>query len=312
MKVLVLGGTRFAGLAVVRALVRAGAAVTVASRRAGSAPAGVEAVTGERIEALARLSGRQFDVVLDFIAYDGKAVGQLAAASVRTGLLILVSSAWISRRYPDTPVDGPVQGPATQPPTMMDLTCRYLDGKAQAEAATLAAGGVVVRLPVIWGARDHTGRLDFYRSRIRAGGGLLAVDGGDNPAQVVWSEDVAEALVRLLPKAASRPVWEGLPDGGAPVSRILQDIAQAEGRPVHLVPVARHRLEAVLPAYLEAEPLWRESALPLSAANIFDAVGHAPTPRLDWLARVTGDPCPPPDARMRAAELACIRELHHA
>ena len=43
-----------------------------------------------------------------------------------------------------------------------------------------------------------------------------------------------------------------------------------------LVDVPLAELTRYLPAYLEQEPFWRESALPVTAANIYSALGMTP------------------------------------
>jgi hypothetical protein len=53
-------------------------------------------------------------------------------------------------------------------------------------------------------------------------------------------------------------------------------MAVAAGVTAKLVDLPVAELARDLPVYLDQEPFWRESALPLTAANIYAAVGMAP------------------------------------
>ena len=96
MKILVIGGTRLLGLALVRALLAAGHRVTVVSRRAENCPEGVECLKGDRQEGLRQLAGSKFDATFDFIAYDSLAPQQVFA-EVQYGTYVLISSTWMVR-----------------------------------------------------------------------------------------------------------------------------------------------------------------------------------------------------------------------
>ena len=47
---------------------------------------------------------------------------------------------------------------------------------------------------------------------------------------------------------------------------------------MNFVDVSIEELAQNLPAFLDKEPFWRETALPLTAANIFSAINMKPTP----------------------------------
>ncbi len=318
MDILVLGGTRFTGRATARALSAAGHAVTVASRRQPDDDA-IRWVGGERADILARLHGRSFDVVVDFIAYDHDAVEQ-ALAAIRCGVYVLISSSWVARlRDGAAATDAIEDVPSAPPPRMLEVTWRYLAGKVEAERAVAAARrhqtpATIVRLPILWGEGDRTGRLEFYRRRFADGGPVIAVDGGMNLAQIAWSEDIAGALVRWLGAAdpAKRSIWEGLPDAGIPVRSLLCSIAAVDRRAADLVDIPASLLERHLPKYLEVEPLWRERAHAPTAANLFLVTRSTSTPHDAWLARVCGPLAAQDMPELRCRERTLAGELRHA
>ena len=95
MQILVLGGTKFAGRAIVEAALGRGDAVTLFNRgktNPGLYP-GVETVIGDRTEDLSPLDGRAFDAVIDVACYD-PAVARRSAEAFRdrAGRYVFVSS----------------------------------------------------------------------------------------------------------------------------------------------------------------------------------------------------------------------------
>lgn len=319
-RILVLGGTRFAGRATVAALLESGQEVTVLSRRPELCPPGARAIGGERREGLAALRGETFDATIDFICFDGKGPGEVMAA-VDTAHYLLVSSTWLCKLAPDMAADAPV--PAEPWPGFAQLpaiTRDYLAGKAAAEEtlARLRMAGrhaISLRLPILMGEGDPTGRLDFYVDRILRGEPVIAVDGGANSAQIAWSGDVARILAAwaAAPSAfAASPIWEGLPDDGRTVAEWLALLAQLLDRPLTLAAAPASLLAEKLPAYLTEEPLWRERALARTGANLFGAAEVAPTPVARWLAEPALRSAARPTAVSPGAaeEAALIRELH--
>jgi nucleoside-diphosphate-sugar epimerase len=309
-RVLVLGGTRFVGRRTAIQLAEAGHEVTVLSRRAAEVP-GTRRIVAERAAGLASLAGERFDLVLDFIAYDESGFSDACAVGET---YLGISSAWLPR-LSCVAADAPVPPDDSHAPlTMLALTRRYLLGKARLEDAVRErrmAGGkaAVVRLPILMGDGDHTGRLEFYRARIADGGGVLMVDGGVNEAQILWSEDAARALTALVGSgiAGSRWIWEALPDAGHPVRDLVATVAHFMNTQARLFEVPAQSA-ASIKGYLEAEPLWRESALRRTASNVFTGLGLQPTPAGQWLARVP-DAGTVPDPDMRKAEIALVGSL---
>lgn len=285
MRILILGGTRFLGRRVAETLAAAGHELTLLSRRPGSVPPGARQVCAERGAGLDALKGSRFDLVLDFICHDDAGPADVAA-SVAPERYVLISSTWVPRLWSGSRADelGPGAGPAAAAAANLPpVTVNYLSEKVRAEQAVarLRKAGheaVSLRLPIMLGAGDHTGRLDFYRHRLADGGPLIAVAGGSNHAQIAVMEDLAQALVHWVDTAdiGRLPVWEGLPGEGCSVRAILERMAASAGTTADLVDVPVAELARHFPAYLEQEPFWRESVLAVTAANIYAATGMVP------------------------------------
>ena len=282
MRILILGGTRFLGRRVAETLLVAGHDLTLLSRRSGGAPTGAKHICAERGAGLAKLKDSCFDLVLDFICYDNEGLDQLVA-NIVFERYVLISSSWLPRLWSGARADELATGPTTAAAQLPDVTLSYLSGKLLAEQALtklrqLGCKAVSLRLPIMLGEGDHTGRLDFYRSRMADGGPLIVVDGGQNYAQITVMANLAQAIVRWSTESdiCRFPVWEALPDEGRSVRAIIETMAAAAGVTATLVDVPAAELARDLPTYLEQEPFWRESALPRTAANIYSAVDMVP------------------------------------
>ena len=282
MRILILGGTRFLGRRVAEILVAAGHELTLLSRRSGSVSKGARQICAERGAGLHALKGDQFDLVLDFICHDGDGPVEVAM-SIDPVRYVLISSTWVPRLWFGARADELHPGLAPVTTDLPAVTVDYLNGKVLAEqaVASLRKAGrdaVTLRLPIMLAEGDHTGRLDFYRRRFADGGRVIAVDGGHNSAQIAVMDDLAQALVRWVEGTdiGRLPIWEGLPGEGRSVRSILELMATSWGAKAKLMDVPMGELARDLPAYLEQEPFWRETALPVTEANIYAAVGVTP------------------------------------
>ena len=286
-----MGGTRFLGRALVEQLLKSGHHVTVLSRHPEKCPAGAVSVGGERGDVLTRLSGQTFNAVFDFIAYEAAAPKQVLD-SIRFGAYIMISSTWVTRIAKgaaikaDEAVTAIEQG---RPDFMLDITYNYLKGKVSAEEVVLKrhkekGDAAILRLPIIWGQGDPTGRFVFYLRRIMEGGPVICVNGGRNRAQILWKEDIANLICNKVPLSSGRPILEALPDSnGIEVREIVKLIACAIGKKAELKSVSLPQLKAESPAYLDEEPLWREKPLAMTKNNLFKNLSVKSTPYAEWL-----------------------------
>lgn len=257
------------------------------------APRGALVYGGERSEALKHLSKENcFDMVIDFTAYDAEAVKQALEAFPDTEYL-LISSIWVTKIAEGITADSAVPSGVVAPVNLPEITRHYITDKAGAEYQVLQArnnGRIAasLRLPVLWGESDHTGRLDFYRQRILDGNPLILVNGGKNLAQIAWHEDIAEVISRFVcsQSLAKYPYLDALPDDGNSVASIVGTISDAEGVDLLSVEISEKMLSQEIPEYLLREPLWREKSIAPGTGNIFNITGYEPHPVDEWLAEI--------------------------
>jgi nucleoside-diphosphate-sugar epimerase len=261
VRVLVLGGTRFVGLALVEQLLAAGHRVALVHRGTHE-PESLRAA--EHIHADRRELGRHRrelvgfkpDVAIDMAAMtaaDAAAAIDVLDASVPT---VVASSADVYRacegvfenRFVD-PVplaeDAPLRaGPApdreTVPPGWAYDPASY--EKLDVERAYLDRGAVVCRLPMVYGERDYKCREEFVLRRVRAGRRRIPV----GPGSFLWSRGYAPELARGLLLAAERgieaEVFNLAEPASAPIRDWVEQILEAAGHEAELVPAPEDRL----------------------------------------------------------------------
>ncbi len=214
MNILILGGTQFSGLHLVRAAVAAGHSVTVVhrGRHGGNVPAGVSEVVGDRdpaagdgLERLAGLiaGGARWDAAVDMSGYVPRVVG--AAADLLgpvVGRYLFVSTVAV---YPGGLEGAPDEGsPVVElaDPAVEEITAATYGGlKVLCERVLqdkLGDRAVVVRPGFIAGPGDPTDRFTYWARRLAAGGPVLTPAEVDFPARWIDGRDLADFMLRCV------------------------------------------------------------------------------------------------------------------
>src|SRR5262249_49810589 len=207
MRVLVLGGTRFLGPAVVSAALARGNQVTTFTRGgSGEPPAGVTALHGDRSDpaALEVLHGREFDLVVDTCGYVPSVVGEAAGRlSGSAGHYVFVSSVNVYPDWPERPVraDSPVHDcppDVGEAPPELDAVASYGYLKAGCERAvesSFPTRCTLVRAGLLVGPHDNSGRLTWWIGRIARGGRVPVPGRPDARVSVLDVRDLAEWML---------------------------------------------------------------------------------------------------------------------
>lgn len=221
MRLLVLGGTRFLGRAIVDEAISRGYDVTTFSRGLSGHPRpGAEALHGDRtsFEDLLQLAERDWDGVIDtstIAPVHVAASAQLLAGHV--GRYTYVSTLSVYRDFPGEPVteESPVLDcPADAAGTMETLG--YGELKAGCERAVQEAmpgRSLIARPGLIIGPHENVGRLPWWLTRIARGGTVLAPGSPAAGLRTTDARDLAAWLIGSTRRGIPGVVNVPGPDG---------------------------------------------------------------------------------------------------
>jgi 2'-hydroxyisoflavone reductase len=273
MRLLVLGGTRFVGWAVVTAAVGRGWDVTTFNRGvSGGDAAGVRALRGDRtrMDDVARLvDAGPWDAVVDtsgFVPRETLAVCERLEPVA--GRYVFMSTVSVYRGWPVEPLSEasevlycpPDSGPAYGE-DVEDGPTRYGYQKSGCELAvtqTFGAGrSTVLRPGVVLGPREYVGRLPWWLRRVAVGGRVLAPGSPGRSIQPVDVRDLAAFALGAAERAIPGAYNVAAPIGGATFGGMLQACAEVTGSGAEFVWVADAQLLALGVRQWSEMPLWR-------------------------------------------------------
>ncbi|QGV80966.1 NAD-dependent epimerase/dehydratase family protein [Streptomyces ficellus] len=239
MRLLVLGGTEFAGRAVVTAALDRGWEVTVFHRGRHAPPAGVVSLLGDRTapDGLAALGGGRWDVVVDTWSSDPAAVRDAARLLAgRAGRYVYVSSRSVYA-WPPTP-GLPEYGSRLVEASPDATGVPYAEAKRGGELAALAEFGeervLLGRAGLIIGPWENIGRLPWWLTRIARGGPVLAPGPRDLPLQYIDVRDMAGWLLDAAEAGLSGPYNLVSPPGHTTMGELLDACVRATGADARL------------------------------------------------------------------------------
>jgi 2'-hydroxyisoflavone reductase len=198
--ILVLGGTRFVGRAVVEEALRAGCEVTLFNRGLTNPELfpTVEKIRGDRQADLSALNARHWDAVVDVAAYE-PSVARRAVETLRESVdrYVFVStlSVYADHATTGTQLEG---APVLEMGSGDDAGTLYGAKKALCEREVIRSFGdraTVARAGLIVGPHDPTDRFACWPRRMAAGGRVLAPGGLGDPLQFIDVRDLAGWLV---------------------------------------------------------------------------------------------------------------------
>ncbi len=274
MRLLVLGGTRFIGHAVVTVAVEQGWEVTTFNRGvSGTDVAGVVAMRGDRAEAsdLARLtsSGMTWNAVVDCSGYVPRDV--LAAVQRLEPLAehyVFMSTVSVYRDWPVKPLSeasevlccppdaGPDYGEDVE-----DGPTRYGYQKSGCEVAVRDTFGAeratILRPGVVLGPREYVGRLPWWLRRTAAGGQVLAPGDPARSIQPVDVRDLAKFALLAAQSGIGGTFNATSPQGRETFGGMLEACAEVTHANAEFVWVPDERLLSYGVRQWSEMPLWR-------------------------------------------------------
>jgi nucleoside-diphosphate-sugar epimerase len=262
MAVLVIGGTRFVGYQLVWRLLASGYRITLLNRGSHPDPFGerVERLKADRTGPDFRrvLAGRSFDATIDFAGYTGADVRGVidSLGTERAGHYIFISSGQVylvleGNRRPAREQDYPGTVMADPADPVDHRNWLYGVGKREAEdvleKARLEDGfrSTRLRIPMVNGERDYSGRLESYVWRILDGGPVLLPDAGTHMTRHVYAGAVARVICDLLGNPATFGQAFNLCQDETPtLADLVTILAESLGAPPRLAAVPAEDIRA--------------------------------------------------------------------
>jgi 2'-hydroxyisoflavone reductase len=210
MELLLIGGPRFLGRAIIDAALAAGHKVTMFNRGRTNPDTypEVERLLGDRNGGLETLQGRRWDAVVDTSGYFPRVVRQSAEMlkqAVGRYAFISTISVYAEPLVPNADESAPVA-------TLVDESAEEITGETYGGLKVLCERAVqevygdkalIVRPGLIVGPHDPSNRFTYWVTRTAAGGRVLAPDDRSAPVQVIDVRDLAEWTVRMLEDGAN-------------------------------------------------------------------------------------------------------------
>jgi len=210
VRLLLLGGPKFLGRAVIDAALERGDEVTLFNRGSTNPELhpGLERITGDRDGGLDGLRGREWDAVVDTSGYLPRVVS--AGAERLSGAAshyVFVSSVSVYASFSEVVDEGSALAPLTEPGSE-EIGEHYGALKALCEQAVESAfpgRATQVRAGLIVGPFDPTGRFTYWPHRIARGGDVLVPGPAWRPVQIVDVRDLADWILRAAEERFAGP-----------------------------------------------------------------------------------------------------------
>lgn len=198
MKLLILGGTRFLGRALVETAVAGNHQVTLFNRGQSNPDLypEIEQIHGDRDGGLGALNGRRWDAAIDTCGYVPRVVGdsaRLLADAVGHYTFISTISVYADPSLQNMDENAPLG-------TLEDETVEEIDGGSYGPLKVLCENVVTeamngralhVRSGLLVGPHDPTDRFTYWPQRVARGGTVLAPGTPDAPVQFIDVRDLA-------------------------------------------------------------------------------------------------------------------------
>jgi 2'-hydroxyisoflavone reductase len=298
MNILLIGGPKFVGRALIDSALAAGHQVTTFNRGKTNADLypEVEKLLGDRDGQLDALKGRTWDAVIDTSGYLPRIVRQsaeLLADSVERYAFISTISV-----YPE--IAGATEDSALtvlEDETTEDIPKAYGGLKVLCERAVLDVFGsdraLIVRPGLIVGPYDPTDRFTYWVMRAAQGGEMIAPESPDYRVQVIDVRDLAEWTVRKTAEGTSGVFNATGPEKPVPFGELIDTAKRISGSDAQPVWVSAEFLAEHEVAPWSHMPLWIPGEAwgtvnidrALAAGLTFRSLADTVRDTLDWVRR---------------------------
>ncbi len=309
MRILILGGTSFAGRHLAALALEHGHELTLFNRGLTGPELFPEAerITGDRAGGLDGLRGRRFDAVVDTSGYfpaDVERSARLLAPTAASYLFISSRSVYADHSVPgidetaalaDLPPDAPTDAITAESYGPLKVACE----RAAEEA--FAGRAVILRPGLIVGPYDPSGRFTYWPARVAAGGEVLAPAPPGQAVQLIDARDLAAFALALAERGAAGTFDVVTPAGMLTLGGVVDACREAAGSDTTIVWVdERFLLDHEVEPWTEL-PLWTpghdfagfqcsDTSRAVAAGLTVRPIAETAADTLAWAAAVAPDP----------------------
>lgn len=264
MKLLIIGGTRFLGRALVEAALAAGHELTLFNR--GQSNPGlfpdVEELHGDRDGGLDVLAGRKWDAVIDTCGYVPRVV-RASAEFLKDAVdhYVFVSTISVYADFATVGMDESAPLGTMEDETVEEITGEtYGPLKVLCEKAVTEVMGEAhalhIRAGLIVGPHDLSDRFSYWPHRVAQGGDVLAPGAPEAPVQIIDVRDLAAWIIEAVAAGLSGAYNVTGPAYRLTMGQVLETCRAVSDSDANLVWVSDEFLQAnEVGAYMEM-PLW--------------------------------------------------------
>lgn len=236
MRILIIGGTKFAGRHLVEAALGRNHEVTLFNRgktNPGLFPQ-VEIILGDREKDVDKLKGRIWDAVVDVVGYLPRLV-RLSAETLKDSVsqYVFISSISVYEDVSKVGVDESAPVAKIQNETTEEITGEtYGPLKALCEQVVQSIYGeraLIIRPGLIVGPHDPTDRFTYWPVRVARSGEVLAPHRPQAPIHIIDARDLAEFVIKLVEEHAFGVYNATGPDYELTIGRLLDVCKQVSG-----------------------------------------------------------------------------------
>ena len=210
MNMLIIGGTRFLGRHLVDSALARGHSVTLFNRGKSNPDVfpQVETSLGDREQDIQKLSGRNWEAVIDTCGYVPRIVRLSATGLERSvGRYIFISSISAFANFSKIGMDESDPVGKLEDESVEEITGEtYGPLKALCEKTVqeiYADRALIIRPGLIVGPNDPTDRFTYWPVRVARGGDVLAPEKPEVPVQIIDVRDLADFTINLIEDNAS-------------------------------------------------------------------------------------------------------------
>ena len=281
MNILVLGGTKFVGLHIVKEALSRGHEVTLFNRGQTNPDIfpDAETIIGDRRGDLDVLKGRRWDAVIDpsNIPLQVRASIELLADAVDH--YTFVSSVGAYGGVGDTQI-GENWKLAELADESLEEVIDFGGQKALCEKIVkdvMPGRTLIYRPGLIVGPNDPTDRFTYWVRRVSAGGEVLAPGYPERPQQIIDVRDLSEWNVRMLELGVTGIYNTAGPDYELTMGQMLKEIKIATNSDAEFVWVDEEFLNSQEEYNYEGMPPWLEDPLGVLDMNCAKAINSGLT-----------------------------------